>query len=95
MFASPFVFLTIIFYARRDTICAKSCREAPQKLFWLLFLEKSNILFSTSFQIKRGLAPPHLFLYLSVAAASDEKKRNDKKPDIIVVKNVAKAVVHK
>ena len=33
--------------------------------------------------------------YLSIAAAGDEKKRNDKKPDIIVVKNVAKAVVHK
>ena len=43
----------------------------------------------------RGLAPPRLFLYLSIAAAGDEKKRNDKKPDIIVVKNVAKAVVHK
>ena len=66
-----------------------------KSFFGCFFLEKSNILFSTSFQIKRGLAPPHLFLHLSIAAAGDEKKRNDKKPDIIVVKNVAKAVVHK
>ena len=34
-------------------------------------------------------------LFLSIAAASDNKKRNKKKPDIVVVKNVAKAVVHK
>ena len=36
-----------------------------------------------------------LFSCLSVAAAGDNKKSNDKKPDIIVFKKVAKTVVHK
>jgi hypothetical protein len=43
---------------------------------------------------KRGGFRP-LFFDLSVAAASDQKTRDEKKPDIVVVKNVAKAVVHK
>ena len=36
-----------------------------------------------------------LFCPLSIAAASNQKARDNKKPNIIVVKKVAKAVVHK
>ena len=41
----------------------------------------------------RGLAPPHLFLYLSIAAAGDEKERDDEDPDPVIVEKTAETVV--
>ena len=46
-------------------------------------------------RIQGEVKDPSPFLFpLSMAAAGDDKKSYDKKPDIIVFKKVAKTVVH-
>ena len=64
------------------------------KAFLVTFFSK-KVTDKSKFEQIKGACAPSFLDYLSIAAAGDEKKRDDKKPDILVVKNVAKAVVHK